>query len=262
MKTCTYKSIPFVLAAACLVPDGGLLAGNLAVTQPLPAFKHNIGNTNYTPEFFYASDPTGWFEFGLQPVFIIKDTFLELECDGAATLVLKENPGTNALSFAGSSGHARMNLGMQNGLNVQFIFSGYGTFSGSLKPEFFANFSFADRKDFSSCLLNSPVQLSHTERKPVISINFLPEILELFDFPLPLPEWVAALYFDVNADITLAHSIRGRQISFSGGAVSAEGQAVDTYVNGLSYPLQGLQETWQDTFSLSPGVSADLRVRA
>jgi hypothetical protein len=235
--------------------------GALTVTTPHAPLATTIEvpvNFAYTPNWYVVYDPTETFGLGLQPYVTLGGTFLSLQCNGAGVLAVNQNPGSDPLSFQASTGTATMNFGLTAGLNLEFMAFG-DTLSGSLNIDDLPNngdLGFYDSQSFSSYLLDSPVVLSSTISPTLVSINTLDALTAWFG--IVIPDWLAGIDLDINADVTIGQSIQGESISTSAGTVSSEGQTLNANVSGPTYELQNVQETWQDTTSLTLGLSADL----
>ena len=237
-------------------------AGALTVITPLSPLQTTIGlpvNFAYTPDWYIAYDPTETFGLGLQPYVTLGGTFLNLQCNGAGVLEVNQNPGWNTLSLQANTGTATMNFGLTAGLNLEFIAFG-DILNGSLNTHLLPNngdLGFYDSQSFSSYLLNTPVAVSSTLSTPLLPpINTL-DAFTLW-FGIAIPSWLAGINLDINADTTISQSIKGQNISTSAGSISSDGQTLNAYVNGTTYQLQNVQETWQDTTSLTLGLGADL----
>jgi hypothetical protein len=123
--------------------------GTLSATLGAPV------NFAYTPNWYVVNDPTHIIGLGLQPYATLGSTLASVQCQGSANLSVSQNPGWNTLSLTPSSGTATMNLGLNVGLNIELIAFGQ-TLQGSLYTQ---NWGFYDNQNFSSYLLNNPVDI-------------------------------------------------------------------------------------------------------
>ncbi len=257
----SFAFMVFVLGV-CLTIGSSRAVGAMTVTTPHSPLQTTIGlpvNFAYTPDWYVVYDPTETIGVGFQPYLTLGGTFLNLQCNGAGVLMVNQNPGTDPLTLQPSTGTATMNFGLTAGLNLEIMAFG-DTLNGSLNTGLLPNngdLGFYDSQSFSSYLLNNPANLSSTLSLPLLPpINTLDALTVWFG--VVIPDWLAGIDLDINTDTTIDQSIRGQGISTSAGTMSSEGQTLYPYVNGATYQLQNVQETWQDTTSLTFGLGADL----
>jgi hypothetical protein len=261
MNSIIKTNVFFVGLLGLLLLGGGVEQTAYAQTVTIPTLEGTIGSPvdfAYTPDFFVVMDPTQTIGFGMQPYLTVGGTLLDVKCNGAGVLAVTQNPGWNTLSLNPSSGTATMNFGPTAGLNVEFIAFG-DTISGSLNINQLPNngdLGFYATTNFSSYLLNTPVTLSSTISPNLVSINTLDALTVWFG--IVIPDWLANINLDINADATLGQTVSGNSISTSAGDIGASGQTLAVDISGTSYQLQDIQETWLDKADLSFGLGADL----
>lgn len=240
-----FAGLPSFVCAGTVTAQHSTLEGSIG----LPV------NLAYEPNFYVVSDPTGTFGLGLRPYASLGGTFLDVKVDGAGSLAVNQNPGWNTLSLNASSGTATMNMGLEAGLDIEFIAFG-DTLSGSLFPDYSPDWAFYDSKPFSTYLLNNSVTLSGEVSQNLVSVNTL-DALTIW-FGIVIPDWLAGINLNIDGVADLSQNVKGAGISTSAGEISSEGQTLAANVSGGNYQLQNIQETWNDTATLSLGLGAGM----
>lgn len=234
--------------------DGLFLQGVCGETVTIPTLEGTIGspvNFAYTPDFFVVMDPTQTIGFGVQPYLTVGGTLLDVKCNGSGVLAVNQNPGTNVLSLSPSEGSAIMSFGMTTGLNVEFIAFG-DTVSGTLNIDQLPNngdLGFYASNSFASYLLDNPITLSTNLSVPLLPpINTLDALTVWFD--IIVPDRLANVNLDINADITLTQTVHGIGISTSAEEIGSEEQTLAVDVSATTFELQDIHETWNDETTL------------
>ncbi len=256
MRSTTVAKFAGAVVIMGLLMTISLCARGGTITVQHGALNMSLGapvSFSYTPDWYVVNDPTHTIGLGLRPYATLGNTLAHVQCQGAANLLVSQNPGWGTLSLNASSGTATMNLGLTAGLDIKLIAFGY-TVQGSLNNT--PNWGFNDSKTFTSYLLNDPVTLSGQIAQTLVSLNTLDALT--VEFGIIIPSWLAGINLNINAVANLNQSIKGASIATSAGSVWSEGQSLNVYLNGGSYQVQSVQETWTDSASLSLGLGADL----
>lgn len=257
-------SIFTVLVSSALLQPCALPAiAGTTISEPFPMLTGTLGVPDafsYVPPFYTVEDPTGTFLFGIQPYLTFGGELLNIQCSGTANLTVNQNGGWNNYFFLSDGpGFATITLGSTIGINIE-IGAFDNILDGSLNLTNLPNggqWGFSASNSLNNFLLDSSNQLTATISPTLFSVNTLDALTLLFG--IDLPDWLASINLGATADITLNQVLSG-EIASSAGEFLSDGQQIPVVVNGGSYEVDNLTETWNDQISESLGLGANLSV--